>query len=30
MFARTERWTNATDPADVFWRSITRDNITTW
>jgi len=32
LFARIERWTNA-DPQqvhDVFWRSITRDNITTW
>src|SRR5262249_48661426 len=29
-FARIERWTNATDTADVFWRSISKDNITTW
>lgn len=30
LFARIERWTNQSDPADVFWRSISRDNITTW
>lgn len=30
LFARIERWTNQTNPADVFWRSISRDNITTW
>lgn len=30
LFARIERWTNQTDPADVFWRSISKDNITTW
>jgi RHS repeat-associated protein len=30
LFARIERWTNLVDPADVFWRSISRDNITTW
>ena len=30
LFARIERWTNQDDPHDVFWRSITRDNITTW
>ncbi len=30
LFARIERWTNATDAADVFWRSISKDNITTW
>jgi RHS repeat-associated protein len=32
LFARVELWTNA-DPQhaqDVFWRSISRDNITTW
>jgi hypothetical protein len=27
LFARIERWTSATD---VFWRSISKDNITTW
>ena len=30
LFARIERWTNQADPADTFWRSISRDNITTW
>jgi RHS repeat-associated protein len=30
LFARIERWTNREDPADTFWRSISRDNITTW
>jgi hypothetical protein len=30
LFALIERWTNQTSPADVFWRSISRDNITTW
>jgi RHS repeat-associated protein len=30
MFARIERWTNAADPVDTFWRSITKENVTTW
>ncbi|MFE6155821.1 SpvB/TcaC N-terminal domain-containing protein [Streptomyces sp. NPDC057889] len=30
LFARIERWTNLGDPTDVFWRSISRDNVTTW
>lgn len=30
LFARIERWTNLDDPTDVCWRSISRDNITTW
>ncbi|HEY5742278.1 MAG TPA: SpvB/TcaC N-terminal domain-containing protein, partial [Terrimicrobiaceae bacterium] len=30
LFARIERWTNLLDPTDVFWRSITKDNITTF
>jgi len=30
LFARIERWTNLADPQDSFWRSITKDNITTW
>ena len=30
LFARIERWTSQTDPADVFWRSISTDNITTF
>lgn len=29
-FMRTERWSHMTDTADVFWRSISRDNVTTW
>lgn len=29
LFARIERWTNQTDPQDVFWRSISRENVTT-
>ncbi len=29
LFARIERWTNQQDPADVHWRSITRENLTT-
>ena len=28
VFARIERWTSETDPSDVFWRSISRDNVT--
>lgn len=30
LFARIERWTNQDDSKDSFWRSISRDNITTW
>jgi len=30
LFARIERWTKFADLNDVFWRSISRDNITTW
>ncbi len=30
LFARIERWTNTADSADVCWRSISSDNITTW
>lgn len=30
LFARIERWTNQSDPGDTFWRSISKDNITTW
>ena len=30
LFARIERWANSSDPSDVFWRTITKDNITTW
>ncbi|WP_144467432.1 SpvB/TcaC N-terminal domain-containing protein [Bacillus toyonensis] len=30
LFARIERWSNAEKPDDVFWRSISKDNVTTW
>ena len=30
LFARIERWTNLSDPQETFWRSISKDNITTW
>ncbi|MGR9000133.1 MAG: SpvB/TcaC N-terminal domain-containing protein, partial [Gammaproteobacteria bacterium] len=30
LFARIERWNNQNDPSDTFWRSISKDNITTW
>jgi hypothetical protein len=30
LFARIERWTNQDDPQDTFWRSLSKDNITTW
>jgi RHS repeat-associated protein len=30
LFSRIERWTNTGDSTDVFWRSISKDNITTW
>jgi RHS repeat-associated protein len=30
LFAQIERWTNSYDTTDVFWRSISKDNITTW
>ncbi|MBK9306375.1 MAG: VCBS repeat-containing protein [Nitrospira sp.] len=30
LFARIERWTNKHKPDDTFWRSISKDNITTW
>jgi len=30
LFARIERWINVADPQDIFWRSISKDNITTW
>jgi RHS repeat-associated protein len=29
LFARIERWTNPNNPIDVFWRSISKDNVTT-
>ena len=30
LFARIERWTNINNLGDSFWRSISKDNITTW
>ena len=30
LFARIERWTNQIDPKNTFWRSISKDNITTF
>src|SRR5271169_5258209 len=30
LFARIERWLNLSDSQDTFWRSISKDNITTW
>jgi RHS repeat-associated protein len=30
MFSRIERWASLADRADVFWRSISRDNVTTF
>jgi len=30
LFARIERWTSTADASDMFWRSISRDNISTW
>lgn len=29
-FARIERWINTADPQDTFWRTIAKDNSTTW
>jgi RHS repeat-associated protein len=29
LYARIERWTRLSD-GDVHWRSVTRDNVTTW
>jgi RHS repeat-associated protein len=30
LFARIERWTSTANATDVSWRSISKDNITTW
>ena len=30
LFARIECWVNTEKPEDTFWRSISKDNITTW
>ena len=29
LFARIERWSNRDKPEDTFWRSISKDNVTT-
>ncbi len=30
LFARIESWTNTGDATDMFWRCISRGNVTTW
>jgi len=30
LFVHIERWTNVARSDDLFWRSISKDNITTW
>jgi len=30
LFALVERWVNVSDATDTFWRSISKDNLTTW
>lgn len=30
LFARIEQWIDTADATNVFWRSISKDNITTW
>ncbi|HEY2499456.1 MAG TPA: SpvB/TcaC N-terminal domain-containing protein [Candidatus Angelobacter sp.] len=30
LFARIERWINTSDATDTFWRSISKQNVTTW
>lgn len=30
LFARIERWSNLDDRSDVRWRSISKENVTTW
>ena len=30
LFARIERWMNLANSSDIFWRSISKDNVTTW
>ncbi|MGA9668945.1 MAG: SpvB/TcaC N-terminal domain-containing protein, partial [Terracidiphilus sp.] len=30
LFARIERWINTSNSTDTFWRTITKDNVTTW
>ncbi len=30
LFSRIEAWRNVADPVDVFWRTISSANVTTW
>ncbi|HEU5381440.1 MAG TPA: SpvB/TcaC N-terminal domain-containing protein [Ktedonobacteraceae bacterium] len=30
LFARIERWVNLANPQDTFWRTISRENVTSW
>jgi RHS repeat-associated protein len=30
VFARIERWTSLSDPAQVSWRTVSKENVTTW
>src|SRR5579872_1502719 len=30
FFARIERWIDLSDPRDTFWRSISKNNVTSW
>jgi RHS repeat-associated protein len=30
LFARIERWINRSNSGDTFWRTITKENVTTW
>jgi RHS repeat-associated protein len=30
LFAIIERWSNTADACDVFWRTVSKDNVTTW
>ena len=30
LFARIERWSERGQPSQVFWRTLTRDNVTSW
>jgi len=30
LFSRLERWVNLANRQDTFWRSISKDNVTTW
>ena len=30
LFARIERWVQVGEPDNMFWRTLSRDNVTTW